>query len=665
MADSEKTVSVSDQGIIGDLAKSSTAESKSFARISPIRISKASDEVCVEDVFGGETVDGEKTRSRDSAGEIVDVDDAEDVVESADRREQSPPGGAEEEEGKGSPREEGEGLIDLENGTPLAKDETNTLEEEIAKQISASPLQDVADIVAAEASITMEGAPNGLSELQRLRDLVFASRGSKASLPAGWDDEEVEKGKGKVEAEVGAEVEGSVASQVNVPEHVDAAQKMLQRAISLVGQMASDSDSESETSSSSESDSASSTSSTASNTANRKAKRRAPVREAASSDEEDGGGGGGAKGPTTKNEVLEPTVDPPPYSIVPVEKEIRQLGKVHSIIDCVVVVAQDVGKAPGPQQTPQQQARQSIYQAPFDMHGRKGEEEGEYSVLDTGSLLAFNDRNVLGVVYETFGSVLSPLYALRYPSASHINQHLIKVGKEVGYVPSHSTYVLTRALRALGKGSDASNLWDEEIGDDEREFSDDEAEANHKRSAKASKGKSKKRDHPEALEQSTAKRSIKHSLPNRPMLPPVHRDAEGINHQSVALSYDEEDMVPQGRPAASTQAAFMYQHPQPQQQQQQRSLLPTPPPQDPYAQWAYQQQHQPSMLPPLRFQGHHSYPTAQQAPSSSSSSFPTSSSASAYDPSSIGDSYDPQQPLFGLARSPPSQWSPQNHTPHR
>lgn len=48
------------------------------------------------------------------------------------------------------------------------------------------------------------------------------------------------------------------------------------------------------------------------------------------------------------------------------------------------------------------------------------------------------------------------------------------------HVPSKSNYVFVQQLRHL-KGSDASNVNDEEPGDDELEFSDDEQEAAHKR----------------------------------------------------------------------------------------------------------------------------------------------------------------------------------------
>jgi len=53
------------------------------------------------------------------------------------------------------------------------------------------------------------------------------------------------------------------------------------------------------------------------------------------------------------------------------------------------------------------------------------------------------------------------------------------VGREVFHVPSRSHFVFVSLIKAL-RGSDASNVHDEEPGDDELEFSDDEAEAAHR-----------------------------------------------------------------------------------------------------------------------------------------------------------------------------------------
>lgn len=57
------------------------------------------------------------------------------------------------------------------------------------------------------------------------------------------------------------------------------------------------------------------------------------------------------------------------------------------------------------------------------------------------------------------------------------------VARKIYHVPARSTYVFLNRIKHL-KGSDASNVHDEEPDDDELEFSDDEAEAAHKSALK-------------------------------------------------------------------------------------------------------------------------------------------------------------------------------------
>ncbi|PWZ00280.1 NAF1-domain-containing protein [Testicularia cyperi] len=239
----------------------------------------------------------------------------------------------------------------------------------------------------------------------------------------------------------------------------------------------SDSDSDSDDDSSSDDDSDSSSS----DDDEEDAKIVGLALDADDDDDEDGGGGGGSTVPATKNEILAPQVDLPAIEeLSDADKAaIRPLGRVHSIVDSVVVIEQEVRKAQNSEASSAPQAR-----APVDSTGRPGEEEGEYSVLDTGSLLCFEDGKVLGLVFETFGSIHSPMYSLRFPSAAAIDKEQVQVGKPVFYLPSQSTYVMTRLLKAM-KGSDASNMWDEEVAEDEIDYSDDEAEAEAKRRNKA------------------------------------------------------------------------------------------------------------------------------------------------------------------------------------
>ena len=113
----------------------------------------------------------------------------------------------------------------------------------------------------------------------------------------------------------------------------------------------------------------------------------------------------------------------------------------------------------------------------------KANTSGEYQVLESGSLLCLQDRSVIGVVSETLGRVQQPYYSVRFTNTTAIAEAGIDRGTKIFYVIEHSTTVFTQPLKAF-KGSDASNLHDEEVNDDELEFSDDEAEAEHKRQVK-------------------------------------------------------------------------------------------------------------------------------------------------------------------------------------
>ncbi|KAI9756424.1 MAG: mannosyltransferase [Chaenotheca gracillima] len=152
----------------------------------------------------------------------------------------------------------------------------------------------------------------------------------------------------------------------------------------------------------------------------------------------------------TKNEVAEDHVEKPNVELTP-DMKVEELGAVQSIVENMLVI--------------------------------KAKVSGEYRVLESGSLLCLADRNVIGVVGETLGRVQQPFYSVRFNSPEEISESSISIGTTIYYVEQHSTYVLTRPLQAI-KGSDASNLHDEEVGEEELEFSDDEAEAEHKKRVK-------------------------------------------------------------------------------------------------------------------------------------------------------------------------------------
>ena len=160
--------------------------------------------------------------------------------------------------------------------------------------------------------------------------------------------------------------------------------------------------------------------------------------------------------PATKHEASDLVVPPPVTQLGPSDiVQLQPIGRVHSIVDQVVLIEQ----LPNP-----------------------GGVQPAFDVLDTESLLCFEDGRVLGLVYETFGSVQHPMYSVRFPNDEPIDKDVVQLSRTVYYLPSSSTYVHAGAIRS--KGSDASNMWDEEVAADELEYSDDEEEAAAKRAVK-------------------------------------------------------------------------------------------------------------------------------------------------------------------------------------
>ncbi|KAH0491152.1 hypothetical protein TgHK011_002594 [Trichoderma gracile] len=172
----------------------------------------------------------------------------------------------------------------------------------------------------------------------------------------------------------------------------------------------------------------------------------------------------------TKNELPEEVIPRPDVTIT-AEMKIDELGVVEQIVENIMLV--------------------------------KAFTPGEYQVLDSGSILCNSERVVIGVVAETIGKVQQPMYTVTFNSAEEIKELGLEVGTKIFYPVDHASYVFTEPLKNL-KGSDASNLHDEEIGDEEVEFSDDEKEAEYKRSLKQKKkdkwksggGKEGKQAHP-------------------------------------------------------------------------------------------------------------------------------------------------------------------------
>ncbi|KAJ3511356.1 hypothetical protein NLJ89_g4150 [Agrocybe chaxingu] len=167
----------------------------------------------------------------------------------------------------------------------------------------------------------------------------------------------------------------------------------------------------------------------------------------------------------TKHEVPEADITIPEVDKVGDHEVLEKVGEVMNIIDRAVIV----------RGLPSQTANR-----------------GSDRALDSDTLLVFDDRKVMGYIYETFGPTMQPLYQVKFNSSFPLDPERVRVGREVFHVPAKSHFVFVSQIKAM-KGSDASNVHDEEPAEDELEFSDDEAEAAHRSRLKRKRGDSRAR----------------------------------------------------------------------------------------------------------------------------------------------------------------------------
>ncbi|KAL4062969.1 Gar1/Naf1 RNA binding region-domain-containing protein [Scleroderma yunnanense] len=158
----------------------------------------------------------------------------------------------------------------------------------------------------------------------------------------------------------------------------------------------------------------------------------------------------------TKNEVVDSDIVIPEISEVGPNDVLEKLGEIMSIVGNVVIVK---GLAADNVKTLAERA------------------------LDAETLLVFEDRTVLGYVYETFGPTSQPLYQIKFNQKYSLDTERVRISREVFHVPQKSKYVFVNQLKKL-RGSDASNIHDEEPAEDEVDFSDDEKEAAFKQQRK-------------------------------------------------------------------------------------------------------------------------------------------------------------------------------------
>lgn len=192
---------------------------------------------------------------------------------------------------------------------------------------------------------------------------------------------------------------------------------------------------------------------------------------------------------------------------------------------------------------------------------------GEFRILeDSSSVLCFEDKTILGVLYETFGQVQSPLYSVKLQSIEEAQTVIPRKGQKVYYVVPASSFVFTEQVRTI-KGSDASNLHDEEIPEEEQEFSDDEKEM----ASKAVKKNRKKKTN-----NNKKRKPFTNPEPLRAPQPRPDYDNPNYNSNSLRTNTQNNNSTPHPYPIPALPNQYQYQYQQQQQQQylQQMQMLP-------------------------------------------------------------------------------------------
>ena len=313
-----------------------------------------------------------------------------------------------------------------------------------------------------------------------------------------------------------------------------------------LGSATDDNVAEGDSSSDSDSDSESSESEKEPVDQQRNKRSRRSLQDAISDDEDDG-----SNGPLrTKNEVVDAPAPelPGDFTLTP-EMAIEYVGELSRVVE-----------------------KSAIVQAAVS---------GEFRILQENSILCFEDRTILGVLYDTFGRIQLPFYTVKFNEQSKLEDIKTRLGQRVFYVVSASSFLLTDQIKV--KGSDASNLHDEEIPEEEQEYSDDEKEMANKPSKKKKKKPKTKTNHEinNSAESSNAKR--------RPQQSTNYNNNNNINNNNNGLKY-----LPPAPSFNSTATSYMPQ--QPYQAYPWNPQQPYPVPMATYSQWnqapMYQQPYQ-------------------------------------------------------------------------
>ncbi|KAM0843666.1 hypothetical protein ACQ4PT_057554 [Festuca glaucescens] len=170
----------------------------------------------------------------------------------------------------------------------------------------------------------------------------------------------------------------------------------------------------------------------------------------------------------------------------------------------------------------------------------------QHNPLNEGSILWITEsRTPLGIVEELFGAVKNPYYLLRYNSVEEVPAG-ISAGTAVSFVTEFADHILNvKELYTKGYDESGDHVEDET---DDPEFSDDEKEAEYKRSLRLAKRQTDRQ--PEPKRRSGNKRKQPRDAGFHKDMPPRIHDLQTPGHQSKHR-FQCSDMAPAANNSAS------------------------------------------------------------------------------------------------------------------
>lgn len=167
----------------------------------------------------------------------------------------------------------------------------------------------------------------------------------------------------------------------------------------------------------------------------------------------------------------------------------------------------------------------------------------QHNPLNEGSILWVTEsRTPLGIVDELFGPVKNPYYLVRYNSEEEVPAG-ISAGTNVSFVAEFADHILNMK-ELYAKGYDESDPVDNDEEEDLPDFSDDEKEAEYKRSLRQAKRQTDRQHEPMKTSRDRKRSQSRGSGIRKPM-PPRNLDTSTPGHQPRP-HFHRSDMAPAG-----------------------------------------------------------------------------------------------------------------------